>query len=137
MRDRNDTFLSEYGKLNSEYFANDCDGKPIYQNGVPVIKHGKTLDEYNNELARLADADAQITRNLPIKVNKATFNSELPPPEDILALDGLIEFEESNDARNNRRFWSGYYRNGYSAAQRAAMECTSSASHSPTNGRGI
>lgn len=95
MRDRNDTFLSEYGKLNSEYFANDCDGKPIYQNGVPVIKHGKTLDEYNNELARLADADAQITRNLPIKVNKATFNSELPPPEDILALDGLIEFEES------------------------------------------
>ena len=82
-------------KLNNEYCAVGENGQYLMNGNNPVMKPGKSLEEYNRELAQLSNADANYDPE-KIVVRRDSFRDVLPNPKDILLLKDFITFEKED-----------------------------------------
>lgn len=87
-------FNAEQNKALKEH-AEFENGRPVTEGGGIKMKSTDDLAAYESEMRRLFDTE--IDGIEPVTVSEADFRSpeDYPTPEDMLALDGLVEFAEA------------------------------------------
>lgn len=94
VEDEVEFFSGEQQKLVQAYALLE-NGKPVSSgNGMIRLKDGAAQEVYNAEMERLMKTE--IDDFSPVVVTEADFRSEedYPTPDDMMALDGLVEFKE-------------------------------------------
>lgn len=78
-------------KVTDEFCAVDDNGRVRMVGGSPLMKPGKSLDEYNAEMQKISDGDANYDPD-KIVVNRHSFRGTLPSPKEILQVQDFITF---------------------------------------------
>ena len=78
-------------KLTDEYCELDDDGRVKMCGEHPMMKAGKSLNEYNAEMQKISDGDAKYEPE-KVVVNKHSFRGMLPSPKEILQVQDFITF---------------------------------------------
>lgn len=87
-------FSGEQQKMVQEYAVME-NGRPVLtENGGVRLKDAAARDAYNAEMQKLISTE--ISDISPVAVAESDFRSveDYPTPDDMLALDGLVEFKE-------------------------------------------
>lgn len=82
---------SMIGKLNMEYCVANEDGRIVLHDGNPAMKQGKTMAEYNAELQKISDSDANYNPE-KIVIYRNSLRDGLPNPREILQLRDFVTF---------------------------------------------
>ena len=78
-------------KVTDEYCLVDDNGRVRMAGGKPLMKPEKSLDEYNAEMQKISDGDANYEPE-KIVVNRHSFRGTLPSPKEILQVQDFITF---------------------------------------------
>lgn len=78
-------------KLNDEYCMVDENGRLKMNGGAPLMKPGKSYDEYEAEMQKISDGDANYAPE-KIVINRHSFRGVLPSPKEILQVQDFITF---------------------------------------------
>lgn len=82
---------SMINKLNTEYCVIDENGKVALINGKPELKEGKSLAEYNAELQKISEADANYEPEKVI-IYRNSLRGTFPNPREILQIQDFVTF---------------------------------------------
>lgn len=83
-------------KLQVEYYQAHDDGQFVVdENGNYVIKSGKSLVEFEAELAKLSDADANYNPE-KIVIYRNSFRDKMPNPKEIVQLQDFVIFKKED-----------------------------------------
>lgn len=87
-------FSGEQQKLVQDYALMENGRPALTDNGGVRLKDAAARDAYNAEMQKLVSTEISNIR--PVAVTEADFRSveDYPTPDDMLALDGLVEFKE-------------------------------------------
>ena len=78
-------------RVTEEYCVADENGYVRMNGGSPVMKPGKSPEEYDAEMQKISDGDANYDPE-KIIVNRASFRGTLPSPKEILQVQDFISF---------------------------------------------
>lgn len=89
-------FNAEQSKTLKEH-AEFENGRPVTEGGGIKMKSTADLTEYESEMQRLFDTEIEGIE--PVAISEADFRGpeDYPTPEDMLALDGLVDFVEATE----------------------------------------
>lgn len=92
IREKYEIIFSLASEINEEFVVSDGNGNFITKKGLPVIRQGKDMAEYQREMKLLSDTDTEI-HSRKIILSEKDFKDEIPSPEDILAVSSFVSFE--------------------------------------------
>ena len=78
-------------KLNDEYCLVDENGRMKMNGGAPLMKPGKEYYEYEAEMQKISDGDANYAPE-KIIINRHSLRGSLPSPKEILQVQDFITF---------------------------------------------
>ena len=90
-----DFYVAQEKKAVDTYAEKKSDGSPVFlEDGRIKLKDAQAKTAFETEITRLQETEVDDIKSLVLSESDFLTASDLPTPSDMLALEGIIEFED-------------------------------------------
>ena len=90
-----DFYVAQEKKAVETYAEKKSDGSPVFlEDGRIKLKDAQSKTAFEAEITRLQETEIDDIQPLTLSESDFLTSSDLPTPSDMLALEGIIEFED-------------------------------------------
>lgn len=90
-----DFYVAQEKKAVETYAEKKSDGSPVFlEDGRIKLKDAQSKTAFEAEITRLQETEIDDIQSLTLSESDFLTASDLPTPSDMLALEGIIEFED-------------------------------------------
>ena len=90
-----DFYVAQEKKAVDTYAEKKSDGSPVFlEDGRIKLKDAQAKTAFETEITRLQETEVDDIQSLALSESDFLTASDLPTPSDMLALEGIIEFED-------------------------------------------
>ena len=90
-----DFYVAQEKKAIETYAEKKSDGSPVFlEDGRIKLKDAQAKTAFETEITRLQETEVDDIQSLVLSESDFLTASDLPTPSDMLALEGIIEFED-------------------------------------------
>jgi len=90
-----DFYVAQEKKAVETYAEKKSDGSPVFlEDGRIKLKDAQAKTAFETEITRLQETEIDDIQSLTLSESDFLTASDLPTPSDMLALEGIIEFED-------------------------------------------
>lgn len=90
-----DFYVTQEKKAIETYAEKKSDGSPVFlEDGRIKLKDAQAKTAFETEITRLQETEVDDIQSLVLSESDFLTASDLPTPSDMLALEGIIEFED-------------------------------------------